>query len=137
MLTAKCLALLCVARMVVATLPFSLWRHRLGGSSSDDLQTAVPDARRLASHVEWAARLLPITTKCLPRAMVLSWLLRSKKIAHCLVFAVRPADRRDENDQLHSWVEVGSRTIMGTLPGPWVETLRLGDGGRQEQANLG
>lgn len=137
MLTAKCLALLCVARLVVATLPFHLWRDWLGGSSNDNSEPALSDARRFASHVEWAARLLPITTKCLPRAMALSWLLRSMKIAHCLVFAVRPADRREAGDQLHAWVEVGGRTIIGTLPGPWVETLRLGDCRHREQANMG
>jgi len=27
---------------------------------------------------------------------------------------------------LHAWVEVKGGTILGDLPGPWIETLRLG-----------
>jgi hypothetical protein len=87
---------------------------------------AVADAHRFAAHVEWAARLLPFSTKCLPRAMALSWILRSMGIAHCVTFAVRPAEHGGSDDQLHAWVDVAGETIIGELPGPWVETLRLG-----------
>ena len=86
-----------------------------------------PEARRLASHVEWAAGRLPFSTKCLPRAMALSWILRSRNIAHCVVFAVRPPELRGSHDQLHAWVEVDGKAIIGNLPGPWVKTLRVGD----------
>lgn len=123
LLTATAMAALCCARSVVATLPFSWWRRTLGGTASD---SAIADARRYAAHVEWAARLLPFSTKCLPRAMALSWILRSKRIGHLVVFAVRPAAHRGFDDQLHAWVETGGQTILGELPGPWIETLRLG-----------
>jgi len=33
---------------------------------------------------------------------------------------------RGTADDLHAWVEVAGKTILGDLPGPWVETLRLG-----------
>jgi hypothetical protein len=70
--------------------------------------------------------LLPFESKCLPRAMALSWILRRRRIAHGLVFAVRPPDLRGSKDDLHAWVEVDGATIIGDLPGPWVEILRLG-----------
>jgi hypothetical protein len=126
--TARAIADLSLARLVVAALPFSRWRESLGGvagsRSSDALST---QARCLAAHVEWAAKWVPFSTKCLPRAMALSWILRRKRIAHVVVFAVRPAALRGSDDQLHAWVEHAGETLIGDLPGPWVETLRLGE----------
>jgi hypothetical protein len=123
------MAAICWARLVVATIPFRGWRKTLGGTAGyRTADLATDDARRLAAHVEWAARLLPFPTKCLPRAMALSWLLRSRHIGHCVVFAVRPQVQRSEDDQLHAWVEIAGERILGDLPGTWVETLRLGDG---------
>ena len=124
--TATAIAALCCARVLIATLPFDRWRNSLGGKK-DVANPSPADARRFAAHVDWAARLLPFSTKCLPRAMALSWILRRKRIGHCVVFAVRPAGLRGADDQLHAWVEVSGEVILGDLPGPWVETLRLGD----------
>jgi hypothetical protein len=125
--TATAMAALCWAWFVVAVFPFSWWRGTLGGRAGepgDEGMTA--EGRRLAAHVEWAARLLPVPLKCLPRAMALSWFLQSRKIGHSVVFAVRPPELRGSNDQLHAWVEMSGETILGDLPGPWFETLRLG-----------
>ena len=130
--TAAAMASLCSARLAVAALPFNRWRGTLGGTQNSPTSNVEIDrARRFADHVNWAAKLLPFSTKCLPRAMALSWMLRAKDIDHCVVFAVRPAEKRGSDDQLHAWVEVAGETIIGELPGPWVETLRLGDGGRR------
>jgi hypothetical protein len=112
--------------VIIATLPFNRWRTRLGGKAHA-VHPLTADARRFAAHVDWAARLLPFSTKCLPRAMALSWILRSRGIGHCVVFAVRPVELRGAEDQLHAWVEVSGEVILGNLPGPWVETLRMGD----------
>ena len=117
------MASLAVARILVAALPFNYWRRTLGFANHS---VEHGRARLWASHVEWAARRSPFATKCLPRAMALSWILRRRRIGHTIVFAVRPADLRDGRDALHAWVEAGGRTIIGNLPGPWVETLRLG-----------
>jgi hypothetical protein len=123
---------LCGARLVVGFLPFGRWRGLLGSRpgpapdrSTDDLAAA--KAGTTAAHVEWAAARLPFDTKCLPRAMALSWLLRRGRIRHAVVFAVRPADLRTAPDALHAWVEVAGAKVLGDLPGPWVETLRLGE----------
>lgn len=127
LITATAMAVLCVAQTVVAALPFSWWRGTLGGRvAGSGSNKAVAEARRLAAHVEWAARRLPFSLKCLPRAMALSWILRFRKIAHSVVFAVRPPELRGSNDQLHAWVELSGEIILGNLPGPWFETLRIG-----------
>jgi len=122
--TAEALALLCCARLLVACVPLRLWRQSLGYSPG---HRSSAEARRLARQVERAATWLPLESKCLARAMALSWRLRRRRIRHAVVFAVRPQPMRDAPDALHAWVEIGAETILGDLPGPWVETLRLGD----------
>ena len=119
------MALLCGARLLVDRVPLARWRRSLGlavGATGEDARTA----RSSAADVEWAAKRLPFETKCLPRAMAVSWLLRRRRIGHVVVFAVRPPDLRESSDSLHAWVDVAGERIGGDLPDPWVETLRLG-----------
>ena len=123
--------MLCWARLMVEFVPFDRWRDSLGaalGDRSDNLSAdaGLTEARRLAVHVDRAAARLPFATKCLPRAMALSWMLRHRRMGHAVVIAVRPPQLRDESDALHAWVEVEGAKILGELPGPWLETLRLG-----------
>jgi hypothetical protein len=129
--TGAAMALLGAARLAVAVVPFRLWRGSLGLATDrlpgPDEQT---EAVRLARHVERAAMRLPFATRCLPRAMALSWLLRRADVAHAVIFAVRPAPLRADGDALHAWVEVAGSCILGDLPGPWHVTLRLGDAAR-------
>ena len=113
------------ARLTVAIVPFKRWRRSLGGAPG--WRTHRVKAIRFAAHVEWAARRLPFTTKCLPRTMALSWILRREKLAHAVVFAVRPEEQRGSADSLHAWVEVADERILGDLPGPWIETARFGN----------
>lgn len=129
--TAKAMAALCRAQLVVALIPFHRWRRSLGaagdrGQRPPGSGTLLSDAQRYARHVDRAAEWLPFTSKCLPRAIALSWMLRSRGIRHAVVFAVRPAHLRDGADSLHAWVEFEGTRIIGDLPGPWLETLRLG-----------
>ena len=128
---------LCRARLLVSWVPFRLWREWLG--PSDNLPGEIgaksaSDARRFAANVDRAAERLPFQTKCLPRAMALSWMLRRERIQHAVVIAIRPAELRDAVDGLHAWIEVDRAKIIGELPGPWVETLRLArsDGQRSQ-----
>jgi hypothetical protein len=126
------MAALAFARLLVAAVPFHHWRDRLGSRPSHPVAGPLPvdplaEGQRLARQVERAAARLPFSTKCLPRAMALSWILRRKRIGHVLVFAVRPAGLRDGPDALHAWVEIEGVTVIGDLPGPWLETLRLGE----------
>lgn len=130
--TLKAMRDLCWARLLIRLVPFDRWRRTLGPAGSGAPGNATPcdplaEGRKLAAIVERAAWRLPLRTQCLPRAMVLSWMLRGRGIGHAFVFAVRPAGLRDDDDALHAWVEIDRAKILGDLPGPWVETLRLGD----------
>lgn len=117
--TGQAMVLLCLARLLVAAVPFRYWRGRLGGRAGDPADSAV--ARLLAAHIERAARRLPLAIKCLPQAAALSWQLRRRRIGHRLVFAVRPAAVRGAGDGLHAWIECGAAIVLGELPGPWLE----------------
>jgi hypothetical protein len=123
--TLRAMALLCGARLLVDWVPLARWRRSLGlaaGGVGADARAA----RSAAADVEWAAKRLPFETKCLPRAMAVSWMLRRRRIGHVVVFAVRPPELRESGDALHAWVEVAGERVVGDLSGPWVETLRLG-----------
>jgi hypothetical protein len=122
------MAFLASARVTVATVPFARWRGSLGlaPDASAGPTDVVRTGERLAAQVERAAVRLPFETKCLPRAAALSWILRRRHIPHAVVFAVRPEQLRDLPDPLHAWVEITGVRVIGDLPGPWVETLRLG-----------
>lgn len=111
--------LLCLARLLVAVVPFRFWRDRLGGRPGDSEDGAT--ARRLAAHIERGAWRLPLAITCLPQALALSWQLRRRRIGHRLVFAARPATARVSEDGLHAWVECASAIVLGELPGPWLE----------------
>jgi Transglutaminase-like superfamily len=112
---------LIAARLMVALVPLRFWRTALGCQTGT---VDLPVAKRLAAHVERAATLLPVETKCLPRAMALSRMLRSRRILHAVVIAARPASDRGGDTDLHAWVECGDVCILGELPGPWCPVLR-------------
>jgi len=123
--TAVAMLLLCKARLTVSIVPFARWRAELGFATGTD--GTISDAKRLAAVLERAAHRLPFETKCLPRSMALSWMLRQAGIGHSVIFGVRPTGCRDNADALHAWVEVQGVRILGDLPGKWIETLRLGE----------
>jgi len=131
------MALLCIAQLLVLLLPFRIWRGSLGGlavansaSRHDMLADSARPARRLAVHVERGAARLPFSTKCLPRAMALCWLLRLAGLAYVFKIAARPEAARQVGglaaaDNLHAWVESGGATVIGAIPGPWLVVLAL------------
>jgi hypothetical protein len=125
--TLQAMLALCWAKFLIAAVPLGWWRGWLGSSDCVRQSDEIGDARRLARQVDRAAQRLPGEVKCLPRAMALSWILRARHIRHAVVFAVRPADRREQPDALHAWVEIDGNIVLGKLPGPWIETLRLGN----------
>ena len=130
--TASAMLALSTAQFAVSFVPLHRWRGNLGTKNHNRSKpspegSAVEACRRSAAIVERAAERLPFNTKCLPRAVALSWLLRRKSLHHTVVLAVRPPHLRSSADALHAWVEVDGAKILGDLPGPWLETLRLGD----------
>lgn len=69
--------------------------------------------RRLARAIERGARRLPIETKCLVRAMALHWMLHIRKLGSTLAIGTLPAQLRGTIDDLHAWIEIGEKTILG------------------------
>ena len=124
--TVLAMARLCRAQLLINWVPFNRWSLALGFTQGRNDPQAKEEARGLAADIEWAARRLPFQTKCLPRAMALSWKLRSRRISHSVVIAVRPSQLRKSPDALHAWVDVAGDKILGDLAGPWIETARLG-----------
>lgn len=120
------MVLLLAARLLVAAVPFRIWRQWLGRRPSAPAPADASAARRLAAQVERAAWRLPFAIKCLPQAMALSWLLQRAGLSHAVVFAARPPGHRDGSDDLHAWVEVGASVVLGDLPGPWLRVLDQG-----------
>jgi aryl-alcohol dehydrogenase-like predicted oxidoreductase len=120
--TLRAIALLLLARGLIAAVPLRHWRSNLGQAKgrSDRRRTV-----RLAAQIERAAWRLPLATKCLPRAMALSWLLRREGLEHTLVLALRPPGQRESADALHAWIEVSGEIVLGELPGPWLVVQRL------------
>jgi hypothetical protein len=118
------MAMLVTARAAIALIPLKHWDNHLGlGGAATE--TDLAEARRLARHVDRGAGRLPFATKCLPRAIALSRMLRRRTIAHSLVLAARPAGARAGTDDLHAWLEVENVIVLGDLPGPWLILLRL------------
>jgi Transglutaminase-like superfamily len=116
---------LLAARFAVAALPLGWWRASLGLSGDHHPGAeGLSQARRLAAHVERAAWKLPGKSRCLAKAIALSWALRRAGINHSLVFAARPSGQRDQGDVLHAWVECCDAIILGELPGPWITVWR-------------
>lgn len=134
-LTLEAMARLCAAWMLVRFVPLARWRGQLGRTvppgAADTAPGADPEtsaeARRLALHVERAAARLPFETKCLPRAIALTRMLRARGLPYCLRIAARPPNERDGTDDLHAWVEVSGVKVIGDLPGNWVVLLNLVD----------
>lgn len=118
------MALLVLARALVRFVRFDAWRSRLGWSGNADLDQH-DTARRLARHVERAAIRLPGTSRCLPQAMALSWMLRTAKVPHSVAVMVRPKAARGGADDLHAMVNCRGQIVLGNIAGPWIETLVL------------
>jgi len=70
----------------------------------------VPAISRLAWLVEVAGRYTPLTTTCLKKALVLSWLLGRKGIPTELRIGVA---RQDGMLKAHAWLDYDGQVIVG------------------------
>jgi len=75
-------------------------------------QPMLRHALRLGRCVDRAAQWLPGTSKCLPRAAALQWLLRAEGIPSALVIAFRLGDRTGP-DAFHAWTETCGEMLVG------------------------
>lgn len=128
-----------VARFLVRMVPLHVWRASVGevvaatasasasANSSGDagvgapglvriLQNSDPEklalARWLGRCVDRAAGYLPGTSRCLPRAVALHWMLRLKGIPAQTVIAFKIGDRSGA-DAYHAWVELDGEMVIG------------------------
>ncbi|AKM08953.1 lasso peptide biosynthesis B2 protein [Croceicoccus naphthovorans] len=114
-LTAEAIAWMLLARVLVACFAFGRWRKWLGRQlvGAGPAMTSDVRHRRLARAIERGARRLPIETKCLVRAMALHWMLHIRKLGSTLAIGTLPAQLRGTIDDLHAWIEIGEKTILG------------------------
>lgn len=124
--TAEAILFLSISKFLIEFVQLKHWVKFLGqqGSSSDE---ASDMGYRYARYVDHAAKFLPFEVICLPRAMALSLMLRRRSIPHTLVIAARPIARRTEGGRLHAWIECAGKTVIGEIPGPWIQVFRTGE----------
>ena len=117
--TAEAMALLVLARLLVAQVPFGRWRPWLGAPVTP--QAGEPqlhlDAnlaqRRLARAVVRAGLRLPGESRCLAQAMALQWMLRRRGLGGVIHLGVLPGDARGTLDDLHAWVTRLGEVLLG------------------------
>ena len=117
--TLEAMALLALARLLVARVPLARWRASLGEAVPPDTADgglrldANLAARRLARAVERASARLPGQSQCLPRAMALQWLLRRRGLGGSLLIGVLAGSSRGSIDDLHAWVVRRGEILIG------------------------
>lgn len=119
LLVLRAMLLLVCARFLVRFVALARWRDSLGtlhGSESAPPHPTTPlrseEVALLARSVERASRRLPRVTRCLPRAMVVQWLMRRAGLPSRIVIAVHATDRTSE-DAYHAWVEYAGEMVIG------------------------
>jgi len=135
LVTIEAMALLLVARALIAWVPFVRWRALLGTrvapaegrAGTGGVSRAAPDSlgRYLAKAVDRAAGRLPLELRCLPRAAALHWMLRRRNRYGQLVIAALPQEFRRGRDDLHAWVEAGGKVLIGQGDDQHLPLLRL------------
>ncbi|MGV3513210.1 MAG: lasso peptide biosynthesis B2 protein [Novosphingobium sp.] len=111
-----------VARFLVRFVAFSRWRASVGqmvdpamalaANATSMNATARSAAFALARQIDRACSRLPGTSRCLPRAVALRWLLHGQPLTVLTVIAFSKVDRAGE-DAYHAWVECGGELLIG------------------------
>jgi hypothetical protein len=109
--------LLCVVKLGLAILPYTLVERRLARWTRTRRISAGDDAVDGVSWaVEGAARRLPGMT-CLPRALVAHAMLVRRGVSAVVKLGVRPQSEAQRELNAHAWVESGGLVVMGDVPG--------------------
>ncbi|HNJ46843.1 MAG TPA: lasso peptide biosynthesis B2 protein [Novosphingobium sp.] len=123
----EAIILLVMARLLVSAAMLRRWRGTLGRPVGQaNRATATQADRTLARSIERAAQRLPGTSKCLPRAVALHWMLRRRGRPSQLVIAALPEQDRGTIDDLHAWTEIGDEILIGALAAPFRPVVRFG-----------
>lgn len=118
----RAMAYIAVARFLVRFVPLSVWRGSVG-QMVEPMRALMPEATTLAGpsrtrafaivrQIDRACLHLPGTSRCLPRAVALRWLLRRQELTVLTVIAFHRYDRSGE-DAYHAWVECGGEILIG------------------------
>lgn len=117
--TLEAMVWLIMARLMIARVPFGRWRGWLGvpiaaeaGDPSLRLDKNLV-RRRLSRAVVRAAARLPGSSRCLPQAMALQWMLRRRGLGGAIHLGVLPGDKRGGLDDLHAWVTHADEVLVG------------------------
>ena len=122
--TLEAMVLLCVARLLIARVPFGRWRAWLGvpvAAEPGDPTLRLDEnlaRRRLARAVVRGAARLPAYSRCLPQAMALQWMLRWRRLGGAIHLGVLPGDKRGGLDDLHAWVTHANEVLVGASDEP-------------------
>ena len=74
--------------------------------------------------------------RCLPRAMALQWMLRSRAIPSRLVVAIAPAAGPGTPDPHHAWTEAGGTVLVGDCDRSAYRALMVFDQGQPAQDGM-
>lgn len=126
--TLEAMAWLALARLLIAFVRFSRWRRWLGvpGRIPPQPDRTPGEAHRLARVVERGVYRLPGTSRCLPQALALAWMLRRRRWRPVIVIAVVPGHARGTLDDLHAWVELAGEILIGESALPHRPIARFG-----------
>lgn len=117
--TAIALSLLIIAIALVKLVPLRIWRRTLGyvGLDHGGSLAIADESWRLATYwrrrIDRAASYLPMTVKCLPRAMVMQWLMHRRYLPSQLVIAVHKKGQPPGGDRFHAYVILGDHFLIG------------------------
>ncbi|MGB0720797.1 MAG: lasso peptide biosynthesis B2 protein [Gammaproteobacteria bacterium] len=109
-----------LAMVLLRISPFRSVAPRIGSVVAPDSPApALSDVRRareIGDAVRRAARYAPWSARCLPQAMVASWLLGRAGIACVVRFGIRTGSEAVGDgflDAAHAWVESGDLVVVG------------------------
>lgn len=115
---AEALCGLGAARLVLAMLPYRVWRRVLDleakGAAAQSVvaERDVLRARRVGHSITRVAALVPFRSDCLPQAIAARFMLWRRRIPSTAKLGAR-ADPDTGALELHVWVTVGTNSVIG------------------------
>ncbi len=117
-LVVEALLLLPFSQFLVRSIKIGRWSGTLEAPSprlrdAPEGESVLDIARQIGRSVERASWRAGSTAKCLPKAVVVMWMLRRRDIPARLVIASLYKEHQGNSDKLHAWVEIDSEFIIG------------------------
>jgi Transglutaminase-like superfamily len=115
LLLAEALAVLALASMAIALLPFRKVAAAASAHGPEKTRSDAEMVRRVRGAVQGWGRRVPWKAVCFQRGLALHWMLRRRGIRSVLLYGVR---QRDDGLAAHVWVEVDGATVIGGEEAP-------------------